>query len=158
MAAMKAPLRLRLEPRPSRVGRVAIIAGCVATALVVALTPLPLAAVVAGVAAIIAAGARGLWRCSGSGVPALLHVGIDRRLTVTGRDGRSCAGAIVDDSYVGAMLTTIVWRADRQPWWRPAHTILVLPDTLAEDDFRKLRVFLRYGRSAAEATSAVDAG
>ena len=79
---------------------------------------------------IVAVLAAGLWRCSGRGVPALLHVGIDRRITVTGRDGRSRTGVILDDSYVGAWLTTIVWRQDGMPWWRSARTVVVLPDTL----------------------------
>jgi hypothetical protein len=65
-----------------------------------------------------------LWRCAGRGVPAVLHVGIDRRLAVTDRMGRSQEGAILDASYVGAMLTTLVWRADGDRWWRPARTIL----------------------------------
>ena len=45
----------------------------------------------AGIAAVLAVLAAGLWRCTGRGVPALLHVGLDRRITVTGRDGRSRA-------------------------------------------------------------------
>jgi len=103
-----------------------------------------------------------LWRCSGRGVPALLHVGIDRRLAVTDRLGRSHDGAILDASYVGAMLTTLVWRADSDRWWRPARTILFLTDSLSPDEFRRLRVVLRYGRPAGEAaelaTSGNDAG
>jgi len=91
----------------------------------------------------------GLWRCTGRGVPALLHVGIDRRITVTDRNGRSRAGAILDDSYVGPWLTTIVWRRDGLPWWRPASAIVVLPDMLPAEDARRLRVALRYGRPAA---------
>ena len=91
-------------------------------------------------------------------MPALLHVGIDRRITVTDCNGRSRAGAILDDSYVGAWLTTIVWRWDESPWWYPATTIVVLPDMLAPDSFRRLRVVLRYGRPAvAGATSEEDA-
>jgi len=103
-----------------------------------------------------------LWQCAGLGVPAVLHVGIDRRLGVTDRLGRSHDGAILDASYVGAMLTTLVWRADGDRWWRPARTILFLTDSLSPDEFRRLRVVLRYGRPAGEAaelaTSGNDAG
>jgi len=159
MAAMQTPPRLRLEPRPSRIGRIAVLGGCAATAILVAWLPLPICVAAAGIAMVVGATLRALWRCSGRGVPALLHVGLDRRLTVTDREGRSRAGAILDDSYVGERLTTIVWRPDGAPWWRPAHAILVLPDTLPRDELRRLRVFLRYGRPPrAEATSAVDAG
>ncbi len=77
---------------------------------------------------------------------------------MTDCDGRSRAGAILDDSYVGAWLTTIVWRQDGQPWWRPATAIVVLPDMLPRDEFRRLRVVLRYGRPVdAGATSEEDA-
>ena len=79
-------------------------------------------------------------------------------------DGCSCEGTILDASYVGARLTTIVWRADadRAGWrrLRPAQTIVVLPDTLPGDDFRRLRVVLRYGRVASpdRGTSGATAG
>ena len=91
----------------------------------------------------------GLWRCTGRGVPALIHVGHDRRITVTDYEGRSHAGSILDDTFVGAWLTTIVWRRDGLPWWRPASAIVVLPDMLPGEEMRRLRVALRYGRPAA---------
>ncbi len=112
MAAMHAPPRLRLEPRPSRIA-CAFIASCfAATAALIVL--LPLALWVAGIAwiAVGVVALRGLWQCTGRGSPALLHVGADRRITVTGRDGRSRDGCIRDDSYVGAHLTVIAWRRD----------------------------------------------
>jgi len=43
------------------------------------------------------------------------------------------------------------------PRWRPARTIVVLPDTLAADEFRRLRVALRYGRPVGGATSGEEA-
>lgn len=146
---MKPSPRLRLEPRPSRIGCVLFVAACAAELVLLALLPLPIAGHLAGAAAIAAAMVSGLWRCTGRGVPALLNVGIDRRITVTGRDGRSRDGAILDASYVGPRLTTIVWRADAAPWWRPAQSILVLPDSLGAEPFRQLRVALRYGRPRA---------
>src|SRR5258705_5946284 len=98
--------RLRLEPRPSRIACAAIVALCIGTAILVALLHLPFAATL-GCAVILAAVlASGLWRCIGRGVPALLHVGIHRRITVTDHAGRSSAGAVRDDSYVRTTLTT----------------------------------------------------
>jgi hypothetical protein len=135
-----------------------LAAACVAAAALLAVLPLewPLAAASGVLVASVAT--RGLWRCRGRGVPALLHVGIDRRLTVTGRDGRSRDGVVRDDSYVGALVTVIVWRPDGARWWQPSESILMLPDTLPGDDFRRLRVFLRYGRTVSDArTSGVDA-
>ena len=137
----------------------AIVAACSGTAILVALLRLPVAATLGCTVILAAALASGLWRCTGRGVPALLHVGIDRRIAVTDRTGRSNAGAILDDSYVGPTLTTLVWRADRDPWWRSARAILILPDSLPRDEFRRLRVVLRYGRAAGNVvTSGVEAG
>ena len=136
-----------------------VAAACAMTSILLGSLQLPIGVVLPGIAAVLAVLASGLWRCTGRGVPALLHVGIDRRITVTDRDGRSRAGLILDDSYVGAWLTTIVWRRDGMPWWHPARSILVLPDTLPEDEFRQLRVVLRYGRPAVVgATSGEDDG
>lgn len=90
--------------------------------------------------------ARAFWRCTGRGVPALVHVGHDRRITTSSRDGRSHDGVVLDDSYVGAWVTTIVWRRDGASRLAPAESILILPDTLPVDEFRRLRVLLRYGR------------
>ena len=109
---------------------------------------------------IVAVLVSGLWRCTGRGVPALLHVGNDRRITVTGCDGRSqtrddprrflCRRLAHDDRLAAR------WRI-RGGARAPA--IVVLPDMLPADDFRRLRVVLRYGRPVArDATSEVDAG
>lgn len=63
---------------------------------------------------------------------------------------------ILADSYVGPRLTTIVWRPDGA---RRVKTLVVMADTFAADDFRRLRVALRYGRAAAAEAgiSGVDA-
>ena len=157
--AMKLPPRLRLEPRPSRIACILLVIACAMTAILLGMLPLPVAGTAVCAIAIVTVLAAGLRRCTGSGVPALLHVGIERRITVTDRGGHSHEGSILDDSYVGTWLTTIVWRADGRPWWHPARTILVLPDTLGRDEFRRLRVVLRYGRpTEAEDSSGVDAG
>lgn len=156
---MKLPPRLRLEPRPSRVAGVAVTVGGAAMATLVLALPLDAWTTAGALLAIAVAAGRGVWHCAGRGVPALLHIGHDRRLAVTGRDGRARDGEILDDTYVGARLTTIVWRPDCAAWFRPARTIVILPDTLPADDFRRLRVLLRYGRPRSEdSTSDRDAG
>jgi hypothetical protein len=92
-------------------------------------------------------------------VPALVHVGLDRRIAVTDRTGRTQHGTILDDTYVGATITVIAWTADGDRWWRPVRPILVLPDVLSREEFRALRVLLRYGRAAGRGqTSGVEAG
>ena len=80
--------------------------------------------------------------------PLLLHVGVDRRISVTTRDGRTHDGTIHADTSIGASITTIVWVPDGARWYEPAKTLLVLTDMLPADDFRRLRVYLRHGRSA----------
>jgi hypothetical protein len=67
----------------------------------------------------------------------------DRLVVVRTGDGQLIAGHVRASSYVGARMTTIVWRPDgrlrtRSEW--------ILPDMLPTDDFRRLRVLLRYGR------------
>lgn len=147
---MKAPSRLRFEPKPSRIASAAIAlasASAAALMLVLPLGPWPTAVALTAIAGV---GVRGLWSCGGRGVPAIVHVGHDRRLSVTTRDGCSRDGTIRDDSYVGAHIATIVWRPDRSPRYRPSETLLILPDMLPRDDFRRLRVLLRYGRPIVE--------
>jgi hypothetical protein len=68
----------------------------------------------------------------------------DLSLIVAFADGAACAGRVRPASYVGARLSTIVWRPYGR--WR-SRAILILPDMLAPDDFRRLRVLLRYARS-----------
>lgn len=156
---MTSPPRLRLEPRASRIGCAFVVVAFAATSLLLAMLPLPLWARVAGASVILTLLAGSLRRCGKRGVPALVHVGIDRRIAVTDGRGRTLAGRVLDDSYVSAWLTTLVWSADGDPWWRPARVILVLPDTLPRDAFRQLRTWLRYGRPPlGDRTSGVEAG
>ncbi len=156
---MKLHPGLRLSPRPSRIGRVLIVAACTTTSGLLALLPLPIAAIVTGSAAILAVLVSGLWRCAGRGVPSSYHVGINRRIAVTDGEGQTRAGPILDDSYVGAWMTTIIWRADGDPWWHRSRSILVFRDTLSRDEFRRLRVLLRYGRPAIDGeASGAEAG
>jgi toxin CptA len=68
----------------------------------------------------------------------------DRTLLVTTRDGRARRGRVLPASYVDARLTTVVWRPEGHCL---ARAECILPDALRSEDFRRLRVFLRYGRS-----------
>jgi len=158
IVAMKSHRRLRVEPRPSRIACTAILVVCSATAALIAMLRMPVTVTLGCAAIVTAVLVSSLWRCSGRGVPALLHVGIDRRAAVTDRSGRSLEGAILDASYVGSTLTTLVWRADGDRWWRPARTMLFLTDSLPPDEFRRLRVVFRYGRSPGEAVEAATSG
>jgi len=72
------------------------------------------------------------------------HLGADRVVVVRHGDGRLVAGHLRSATYVAATLTTIVWRPDGA---RRSRAILVLPDMLPAEDFRRLRILLRYARS-----------
>jgi hypothetical protein len=155
---MRQTQRLRTEPQPSRTAGAAIVIVCAAIAILTAALSISMPATTGCIVIVVAVLISSLWRCAGRGVAAIVHVGIDRRITVTDRGGRSHAGVILDESYVGSALTTSVWRADGDRWWRPARTMLFVFDSLPPEEFRRLRVVLRYGRAPGDAaTSGVDA-
>jgi hypothetical protein len=74
-----------------------------------------------------------------------IRVAPDLMLVACMGDGHLVAGYVRAATYVGAWITTIVWRPDGR---RISRTIVVLPDMLPAEDFRRLRVMLRYARSA----------
>ena len=98
---MRAPLRLRLEPAPSRVAFALTALACFAASVLAAVLPLPWWAALACAVAIGFAMHGGWRRTVGDRVPALVHVGIDRTITVTDRWGRSRDG-VVDASRMSA--------------------------------------------------------
>jgi hypothetical protein len=145
---MKTPPPLRLRLRRSRLAPAALVAVYAATAALLVALPLPPALLLWGAIGIALAGALALRSIIGSAAAAKLVVGLDRRIAVTRRDGRAAAGVVLGDSFVGARLTTIVWRPDGA---RLVRALIVVPDTLPQADFRRLRAVLRYGLPAAEA-------
>ncbi len=159
---MPTTARLHLELRPSRRLRSSLVGSFAATAACAACLPLPWAIRLVLILTVLLVALRAVHRTLGRGLPALVHLGADRRLTVTGQDGRSTSGVVRTESYVGPRLTIVVWRADARPgrWCRKSATLLVLPDMLPPEEFRQLRVLLRYGRAqaAARATSGATAG
>ncbi|MET0202801.1 MAG: protein YgfX [Casimicrobiaceae bacterium] len=83
---------------------------------------------------------------AGGAVACRLRLDGDRMLSITTVDGRTSRGRVLPSTYVGARLTTLVWRPQGEGW-RFARAECVLPDMLPPEDFRRLRVLLRYGRS-----------
>jgi len=143
---MDSPPCLHVELSRSRIAGATITGGSAAMAALMLVLPLDPWWAAATLLAIGGVALRALRLCVGRAVPKVLQMGGDRRLTAITRDGRSCSGHILDDSYVGAQLTTIVWRPDGAPWYMPVRAIVILPDSLAADAFRRLRVLLRYGQ------------
>jgi toxin CptA len=148
MGGMRIPPSVHVVLSPSRIAGVGIgIVAAATLALTVALPMHPLLQAVT-VAAVVASA---VWSFE---VDALqrsrfavteIRVAPDLMLVACMGDGHLVAGHVCAATYVGARLTTIVWRPDGRRWSR---TILVLPDMLPAEDFRRLRVMLRYARSA----------
>ena len=143
---MNEPAALHVELQPSGIASAAVVVGVVATSALVAWLPVDpwLRAV-----AIVTLGAYGIvlnrtWaqRSTSRAVLAIV-VDANRHIAVTERSGRRSEGEVQNDSYVGALLTTIVWR---RAGARRSHAIAILPDMLPAEDFRKLRVLLRMGQ------------
>lgn len=156
MAPMPNPPRLRIELRPSRGLRRVIIAAAAATMLLLLGLPLAWPVKAAGALLVALVAAREVDRCGERGIPALLHVGIDHRLTVTDARGRSHDGEVLPGTFVAASCVCLRWRptlpARRWARW-DRRTVLIVAAMAAPDAFRELRVRLRYGAPGRGANS-----
>jgi hypothetical protein len=144
---MRMPPSVHVVLSPSRqagVGIGVLAAATIALAIALPLDALTQVGIVAGLVA---------WAAYAFHVDALhrgrfavteLRLAADLILVACMGDGRLVAGYVRASTYVGSALSTIVWRPDGHRWSR---TILILPDMLPTDDFRRLRVMLRYARS-----------
>ncbi|MFO1324167.1 MAG: protein YgfX [Burkholderiales bacterium] len=135
---------------PSRIAAAAIGVAALATLGVVLSLPIPAWQQSALCVAVVA------WALGAFRVTALrrstlavteLRLTADRALVARMGDGRLVAGHVRDATYVGAWVTCVVWRADGTRWSR---AVMLVPDMLPREDFRRLRVMLRYARSGAE--------
>jgi hypothetical protein len=64
-------------------------------------------------------------------------------LLVRQRDVQECQALVQADSFVAAWLTVLNLRSVEDG---KRYTLLLLPDNVAADSFRQLRVWLRWGR------------
>jgi len=144
---MHQPASLRVTLRRSWIAGVAVWSGVTSTAALIA--SLPIAASLR-CAVVLILGTYGLrvaraWAdraCKRSVTEIVLSS--DRRIACTDLGGTCEVGTVADDSYVGRVLTTIVYRI---PDRRRARTLALLPDMLDADEFRRLRTLLRLGKS-----------
>jgi hypothetical protein len=149
---MKAARTLRLSLGPSRMASALICVTCLATCALVAW--LPGAAALRGVS-VIGIGAYAIltmrqWATrSASRAIVGIELDADRAVRLIERAGRHIEGIVQPDSYVGALLTTLVVRPEGK---RRLRTLAILPDMLPADDFRRLRLLLRLGHAAITAT------
>lgn len=143
---MRLPVQLRVFPHPSRVATVAIAMLSVATFCVALLLPTPAACDVL-VAVGLAGWAHHRIRLHGTrrSQKAIVEILLssDAVIVVRRRDGKLVAGHVRSATFVHPWFTSIVWRPDGA---RRSQAVPLAPDMLDIDDFRRLRVLLRYGR------------
>ncbi|MGH8802431.1 MAG: protein YgfX, partial [Casimicrobiaceae bacterium] len=70
-------------------------------------------------------------------------VAADLHLCVGFGDGTTRRGCVEPGTCVTSRVTTLVWRPNGSAF---ARSVLILPDMLPAEDFRRLRVLLRYAR------------
>lgn len=144
---MRLPSAVYVSLGPSRTAGACIGVATLATLVVVLMLPLPPWQHAAMCAVVLAWAWVAFERIAVRATPdAVVHLRLapDLLIVVTRGDGRLVAGRVRPSTCVSAALTSIVWRPDRA---RVSRSILVLPDMLPPDDFRRLRVLLRYARS-----------
>ena len=117
----------------------------VATAVMLALLPGAPWLRAAGVLAVGACGICALRTMSPIGTNrsmASIDLGADHRIVITDRFGRDFAAIVRPESYVGALLTTLVLRPEGG---RRSRALAIWPDSMPADELRRLRVLLRHG-------------
>jgi hypothetical protein len=144
---MRLPPALHVSLAASPRAAALIVALALATCAVLALLPLdPVLLALCMVTVVVWAGDRvhvvALRR--GPRATCALWLTGDHLLVVRRGSGALLAGHVRSATYVGARMTSIVWRPDGA---RCSRAEWILPDMLPADDFRRLRVLLRYGRS-----------
>jgi toxin CptA len=151
MRRMRTPVQLRVPLRRSRTWLAAIpllALGALASWLTIDVPVWAdvVVAVVVGAWAVHNVRLHGLRRGRTSIVELMLSS--DAVVVMRFASGGPAAGHVRSASFVHPLLTTIVWRPDGARWSR---SLPIVPDMLDADDFRRLRVLLRYGRSEATA-------
>ena len=146
MPVMRLPVQLRVSLRSSRSAAVAITTiAAVSGAAVLVLSVPTIAHLVTGLAlggwALLQCRVHA-WRTSPRAVVEVM-LASDAVVVVRYRDGRLVAGHVRSASFVHPWFTSIVWRPDGA---RFSRSVALLPDMLGLDEFRRLRVLLRYGR------------
>jgi hypothetical protein len=154
---MRLPPAVHVTLARSRLAAALILVLALGTCAVVALLPFDPAMLALGMLVIAVWATDRLYvialRCGPRATCALWLTG-DRMLVVRRGNGTLVAGHVRSATYVGVRITTIVWRPDGA---RVSRGELILPDMLPADDFRRLRVLLRYGLDDADRDAAADA-
>jgi hypothetical protein len=131
--------------QPSRIAARVLASATIATAAMLALLPGEPWLRGAGVLIAGACGIRALrgTMTIGTCAPiAAINLAADRRAIFTDQFGRRIEGIVQPQSYVGALVTTLVLRPDGA---LRSRALALWPDMTSADEFRRLRVLLRHG-------------
>lgn len=131
---------------PSRIALVAVSIVAATTCAIALTLPWPPAPTALTLAATLAwAADRALVIALRRGVRAVRSIDVtaDLHLCVGFGDGTTRCGRVEPGTCVTSRVTTLVWRPNGSVL---ARSVLILPDMLPADDFRRLRVLLRYAR------------
>jgi len=148
MGGMRLPPSVHIVLAPSRIVGAGVGIAALGTLAVVFLLPADAWQQAAAVLVVVTWAAAIFWVVAlrrGRFAITELRLAPDLVLVVHRGDGRLVGGHVRRSTYVGAGVTSIVWRADGAFWSR---ALLIVPDMLPAEDFRRLRVMLRYARSA----------
>lgn len=129
---------------PSRQAALGVAVAGLATLAIVAATPLGFALQSLLAASVILGSFEAAWRIAAHRGPrGVRAVRLDRSRDIEVLDAtrRRHAGLVCDGSFVAPWLTIIRWRPEGARFDR---TILILPDMIEREGFRKLRVLLRW--------------
>jgi membrane-bound toxin of toxin-antitoxin system len=150
------PVDISLGPSRRACVSVALLAG--STIGILMMLPIHPLATAASVVALAAWAGNRIWaialRRSPRAVRAL-HIEGDRTVVATLVSGERLRGQVQEASYVGAIVTTLTWRSKGELC---ARSVLILPDMLPAEDFRRLRVLLRYSRNDDAASAPASQG
>jgi len=144
---MHKPPAVRVSLGPSRRACLGVAALAAATVSILVLLPVHPLVIVASVVVLACWAGNRIWMLGLRRSPRAvreLRVEGDRTVVATLVSGEVLKGHVQDASYVGAIVTTLTWRSKGALC---ARSVLILPDMLPADDFRRLRVLLRYGRN-----------
>jgi hypothetical protein len=133
---------LRVTLQSSRIAAGLLALGTIATAAMLALLPGELWLRAAGVLAAGAFGIHAVRSTAATGMAPSIELAVDRRIMITDRFGGRSEAIVRPESYVGALLTTLVLRCEGA---RRSRALAIWPDTMPADELRRLRVLLRHG-------------
>lgn len=149
-----ATLRVTLRHSPlAALACVALHGGTLAVVLFLSMA----AVTAAGLSALIAASAAwSVWRYAllgGRSAIVALTVRVDRTAEFEEASGKRTEVVVAESTLVGAFLTVIhAYPRNQACWpWR-LRTVLIVPDMLGAEDYRRLRLLLRLGRPTPRAT------